>query len=170
MSFPYQIRSFEDYLEQYKISIEEPEKFWGGVASHFTWKKKWDKVLEWNFKEPEIKWFSGARLNITENCLDRHLAEKGDQPAIIWEPNDPTEAHRVLTYKELHFKVCQFATVLKNNGVKKADRICIYMPMVPELAIAVLACARIGAIHSVVFGGFSFKSLSDRIQDADCSI
>ncbi len=126
--------------------------------------------MDWNFSDPMVKWFSGARMNITENCLDRHLAQGGDRPAIIWEPNDPKEEYRVLTYRELHFKVCQFATVLKNNGVKKGDRICIYMPMVPELAIAVLACARLGAIHSVVFGGFSAQSISDRIQDADCSL
>ena len=170
MSFPYQIRSFEDYLEQYKISIEEPEKFWGGVASHFTWKKKWDKVLEWNFKEPEIKWFEGARLNITENCLDRHLADKADQPAIIWEPNDPEKKSRILTYKELYTAVCRFTQVLKNNGVQKGDRVCIYMPMIPELAIALLSCARLGAIHSVVFGGFSAQSIADRIEDAGCKV
>jgi len=170
MSYPSQIRSLEEYQSAYKKSVDDPEGFWAGIAEQFTWHRKWDKVLDWNFSEPKVKWFSGAKLNITENCLDRHLAEKSDQPAIIWEPNDPEEAYRVLTYKELHFKVCQFATVLKNNGVKKADRICIYMPMVPELAIAVLACARIGAIHSVVFGGFSAQSISDRIQDAQCNL
>jgi acetyl-CoA synthetase len=170
MSYPSQIRSLEEYQSAYKKSVDDPESFWAGIAEQFTWHRKWDRVLDWNFSEPKVKWFSGARLNITENCLDRHLAERGDQAAIIWEPNDPTEAHRVLTYKELHVKVCQFATVLKNNGVKKADRICIYMPMVPELAIAVLACARIGAIHSVVFGGFSAQSISDRIQDAQCNL
>jgi len=170
MSYPYQIKSLEEYQSLYKQSVEDPEGFWAGIASHFTWHRKWDKVLDWNFKDPDIKWFSGARLNITENCLDRHLAERGDQPAIIWEPNDPEEDYRVLSYKELHFKVCQFASVLKNNGAKKGDRICIYMPMVPELAIAVLACARIGAIHSVVFGGFSAQSIADRIQDAQCNL
>ena len=164
------IRSFEDYQEKYKQSVEAPEEFWAGIAENFQWKKKWDKVLDWNFKEPDIKWFAGAKLNITENCLDRHLEEKGDQPAIVWEPNDPEEHHRVLTYKQLHQKVCLFANVLKNNGAKKGDRICIYMPMVPELAIAVLACARIGAIHSVVFGGFSAQSIADRIQDANCTL
>jgi acetyl-CoA synthetase len=132
--------------------------------------KKWDKVLDWNFKEPKIKWFEGAKLNITENCLDRHLETLGDKPAIIWEPNDPQKIIALLTYKQLHDKVCQFANVLKNNGAKKGDRICIYMPMVPELAIAVLACARIGAIHSVVFGGFSAQSIADRIKDAECNI
>jgi acetyl-CoA synthetase len=170
MSFPYQIRSFEDYLEQYKNSIEQPEKFWGAVAENFTWKKKWDKVLDWNFKEPRVRWFEGARLNITENCLDRHLADKGAQPAIIWEPNDPAQKNRVLTYKELYTEVCRFVQVLKNNGVQKGDRVCIYMPMIPELAIAVLACARMGAIHSVVFGGFSAQSIADRIEDAACKI
>ncbi len=170
MDYPYQIKSLEDYRSAYKQSVEDPEGFWAGVAAHFSWHRKWDKVLEWNFSDPKVKWFAGARLNITENCLDRHLKERGDQPAIVWEPNDPTEDHRVLTYKELHFKVCQFAHVLKNNGAKKGDRICIYMPMVPELAIAVLACARIGAIHSVVFGGFSAQSISDRIQDAECNV
>jgi acetyl-CoA synthetase len=164
------ISSFEEYQQVYKQSVEQPEQFWAGIAENFYWRKKWDKVLEWNFKEPRVKWFQGAKLNITENCLDRHLDTLGDKPAIIWEPNDPTENHRVLTYKQLHDKVCQFANVLKNNGAKKGDRICIYMPMVPELAIAVLACARIGAIHSVVFGGFSAQSIADRIKDAECNI
>jgi acetyl-CoA synthetase len=170
MSFPYQIKSFEDYLEQYKISIEQPEKFWAGVAENFTWKKKWDKVLEWNFKEPRVRWFEGAKLNITENCLDRHLADKTSQPAIIWEPNDPAQKNRILSYRELYISVCRFVQVLKNNGVRKGDRVCIYMPMIPELAIAVLACARMGAIHSVVFGGFSAQSIADRIEDAKCKV
>jgi acetyl-CoA synthetase len=168
--YPYQIRSIEQYHTDYKKSVEDPEGFWGDVASHFQWQRKWDKVLDWNFTEPAVRWFEGAKLNITENCLDRHLAERGDQPAIIWEPNDPEEDYRILSYRELHFKVCQFANVLKNNGLKKGDRVCIYMPMVPELAIAVLACARIGVIHSVVFGGFSAQSIADRIQDAQCSL
>lgn len=170
MSYPYQIKSFEEYEAAYKKSVEEPEKFWAEIAENFQWHRKWDKVLEWNFTEPKIKWFDGAKLNITENCLDRHLATKANDAAIIWEPNNPDESSVTITYKELHFKVCQFANVLKNNGAKKGDRICIYMPMVPELAIAVLACARIGAIHSVVFGGFSAQSISDRIQDAQCNI
>ncbi|WP_304066211.1 acetate--CoA ligase [Pedobacter glucosidilyticus] len=164
------IKSFEDYQKVYQHSVEQPEQFWDTVASSFLWKKKWNKVLDWNFKEPDINWFVGGKLNITENCLDRHLADKGDQPALIWEPNDPEEHHRAFTYKQLHQKVCLFANVLKNNGAKKGDRICIYMPMVPELAVAVLACARIGAIHSVVFGGFSAQSIADRIQDANCNI
>ncbi|HET8829743.1 MAG TPA: acetate--CoA ligase [Pelobium sp.] len=168
MSFT--ITSFDEYKEAYQKSVEQPEAFWAEIAENFTWKKKWDKVLDWNFKEPKIEWFKGAKLNITENCLDRHLKDKADQPAIIWEANDPHEHHRVLTYKQLHEKVCLFANVLKSNNVKKGDRVCIYMPMVPELAIAVLACARIGAIHSVVFGGFSAQSIADRINDAQCEM
>jgi acetyl-CoA synthetase len=170
MSYPYQIKTLEEYRSAYQKSIADPEGFWAGIASHFSWRRPWDNVLDWNFKEPRVRWFDGAQLNITENCLDRHLAERGDKPAIIWEPNDPEEHYRVLTYKELHAKVCQFANVLKNNGAKKGDRVCIYMPMVPELAIAVLACARIGVIHSVVFGGFSAQSIADRILDAQCSL
>jgi len=164
------IKSIEEYNDVYRRSVEQPEEFWAGIAENFYWRKKWDKVLEWNFKEPKIKWFQGAKLNITENCLDRNLAALGDKPAIIWESNDPHENHRILTYRQLYDKVCQFANVLKNNGAKKGDRICIYMPMVPELAIAVLACARIGAVHSVVFGGFSAQSIADRINDAQCNI
>jgi len=164
------ITSFEEYQQAYQKSVEQPEEFWADIAGNFQWRKPWLKVLEWNFTEPNIKWFRGAKLNITENCLDRHLAKLGDKPAIMWEPNDPNEDHRVLTYRQLYDKVCQFANVLKNNGAKKGDRICIYMPMVPELAIAVLACARIGAIHSVVFGGFSAQSIADRIKDATCNL
>jgi len=167
MSYPYQIRSLEQYRADYQRSLEDPETFWLGIAEHFTWKKKWDKVLQWNFTEPRVRWFEGAQLNITENCIDRHLADKGDQPAIIWEPNDPTERTRVVTYNILHKRVCQFAQVLRNNGVKKGDRVCIYMGMVPELAYAVLGCARIGAIHSVIFGGFSAQSIADRLADAN---
>jgi acetyl-CoA synthetase len=166
MSDFFEIRNLSDYHTAYKESIEHPETFWAGIAEHFTWKKKWDKVLEWDFKEPTVKWFQGAQLNITENCLDRHLEKNGDTPAIIWESNDPDEHHRVLTYKELHFKVVQFANVLKNNGVKKGDRVCIYMGMIPELAVAVLGCARVGAIHSVIFGGFSAQAIADRLEDA----
>jgi len=165
----FKIDTFEQYQSIYAHSIAAPEAFWASVAENFLWKRKWDKVLEWNFHEPQIKWFEGAQLNITENCLDRHLPAKANQPAIIWEPNNPKEAHRVLTYQELYEQVCAFAHVLQRNGVKKGDRICIYMPMVPELAIAVLACARIGAIHSVVFGGFSAQSIADRIIDAQCA-
>ena len=166
MSYPYQLHSFDQYKAAYKKSVEDPEGFWADIASHFTWIKKWDAVLEWDFKDYNVNWFKGAKLNITENCLDRHLTTMGNKPAIIWEPNDPEEHHRVLTYRELHFKVVQFCNVLKNNGVKKGDRVCIYMGMVPELAIAVLACARMGAIHSVIFGGFSAQSIADRLWDA----
>lgn len=164
------ISSIEEYKSEYKKSVEQPENFWAEIAGNFIWKKKWDSVLKWDFNNYNVNWFLNGKLNITENCLDRHLATKANQPAIIWEPNNPRETPITLTYKELHEKVCAFANVLKNNGGKKGDRICIYMPMVPELAIAVLACARIGAIHSVVFGGFSFNSLADRIHDADCNL
>ncbi len=166
MSYPYQIQSIDQYKAAYQKSIEDPETFWAEIAENFTWRKKWDTVLDWNFTEPKVEWFKGGKLNITENCLDRHIATKGDQPALIWEPNAPDEQHRTLSYKKLLEKVCQFAHVLKNNGVKKGDRVCIYMGMIPELAIAVLACARIGAIHSVVFGGFSAQSIADRLDDA----
>ena len=167
MDYPFQITSYEAYEAAYKKSVAEPEQFWNDIAEQFLWRKKWDKVLEWNFKQPDIKWFLNGKLNITENCLDRHLADLSDRPAIMWEPNGVTEANRVITYGELHSKVSQFAHVLRNNGVKKGDRICIYMGMIPELPIAMLACARIGAIHSVIFGGFSAQSISDRLQDAN---
>jgi acetyl-CoA synthetase len=166
MNYPYQIKSLEGYHEAYKRSIENPAAFWSEIAENFVWQKKWDNVLDWNFKDPKIEWFKGGKLNITENCLDRHLEKSGDTPAIIWEPNDPEEHHRIITYKQLHLKVCQFAQVLLNNGVQKGDRVCVYMGMIPELAIAVLACARIGAIHSVIFGGFSAQSIADRLEDA----
>lgn len=164
-----QISTFEEYKAEYKRSVEQPEQFWSEVAEDFEWKKKWNTVLDGNFEQVNIKWFDGAELNITENCLDRNLKEKGNQTAIIWEPNDPNEKFRTLTYKELHAEVCRFANALKNLGVNKGDRICIYMPMIPEGAIAMQACARIGAIHSVVFAGFSAASLIDRINDSQCS-
>jgi acetyl-CoA synthetase len=166
MSYPYQIKSFEAYKEAYQESVDDPETFWGNIADNFVWRKKWDKVLNWNFKEPKIEWFAGAKLNITENCIDRHLPHMADKPAIIWEPNNPEDRVRVVTYARLHKRVCQFAQVLKNIGVQKGDRVCIYMGMVPELAYAVLGCARIGAIHSVIFGGFSAQSIADRLEDA----
>ncbi len=166
MSYPYQIKTPDEYQSAYRKSVNDPEGFWADIASNFYWRKRWDKVLDWNFKDPSIKWFSGGKLNITENCLDRHLGSIGNKPAIIWEPNDPEEHHRVITYRDLHHKVVQFANVLRNNGVKKGDRVCLYMGMVPELAISVLACARIGAVHSVIFGGFSAQSIADRLQDA----
>ena len=164
------INSLKEYNEAYEKSISNPEEFWEAKAKKFIWHKKWNKVLTWDFNKPEIRWFEGGKLNITENCLDRNLQEKGGQIAIKWIANNPNEANQTLTYNELFNKVCLFANVLKKNGAQKGDRICLYMPMVPELAIAVLACARIGAIHSVVFAGFSAKSLSDRINDANCNI
>lgn len=166
MSYPYQIKSMEEYKEAYQKSIEQPEEFWSDVANHFYWRKKWDKVVEWNFTDPDVKYFINGKLNITENCIDRHLENLGDKPAIIWEPNNPEDRVRVVTYTRLHKRVCQFAQVLVNNGVKKGDRVCIYMGMVPELVYAVLGCARIGAIHSVIFGGFSAQSIADRLEDA----
>ncbi|MFM9052265.1 MAG: acetate--CoA ligase [Bacteroidota bacterium] len=164
------IESFAEYEETYRKSVEKPEEFWSEIASDFQWRERWNNVLEWNFKGPDMKWFAGGKLNITENCLDRHLEKHGDRVAFIWEPNDPSAESRTITYRQLHRDVCKFANVLKNNGGKKGDRICIYMPMIPEAVIAMLACARIGAIHSVVFAGFSAQSLSDRIQDADCNM
>ncbi len=166
MSYPYQIKSLEEYNKHYKLSVDEPEKFWGEIANQFVWKKKWDHVLNWDFKNPTINWFEGGKLNITENCLDRHLWDKADVPAIVFEANNPNEEKVVFTYQQLFDQVNQFANVLKNNGVKKGDRVCIYMGMIPELAIATLACARIGAIHSVIFGGFSAQAIADRLDDA----
>ena len=166
MSYPFQITSQEQYEMAYRVSVNEPEEFWASVAQDFLWRKKWDKVLEWNFKEPNIKWFQGGKLNITENCIDRHLRTMGEKPAFIWEPNNPEDRVRVVTYNRLHKRVCQVAQMLKNNGVKKGNRVCIYMGMVPELVYAILGCARIGAIHSVIFGGFSAQSIADRLEDA----
>jgi acetyl-CoA synthetase len=164
------ITSIIEHKNELEESIKYPKKFWSEKANSFKWHKKWDKVLEWDFKKPDVKWFLGGRLNITENCLDRHLLKRSNQIAIKWVPNNPNESAINLTYLQLHEKVCQFSNVLINNGIKKGERVCLYMPMVPELTIAVLACARIGAIHSVVFAGFSAKSLSDRINDADCKV
>ncbi|MEO5643754.1 MAG: acetate--CoA ligase [Bacteroidia bacterium] len=163
------ILTFEQYQSEYKKSIEDPEEFWAEIASEFTWHKRWDKVLEWNFEQPDIKWFIGGKFNITENCLDRHLEKRGEQVAFYFEANDPKEKTRAITYRELHEEVCRFANVLKSKGIKKGDRVCLYMPMIPELTIAVLACARIGAIHSVVFAGFSANSIAGRIQDSECA-
>jgi len=164
------INSKEEYNSEYKRSVENPELFWATIAKSFYWYKNWDRVLNWNFDEPNVKWFEGGKLNITENCLDRHLKRRGDQIAISWVPNDVNDVVKNLTYNQLHKEVCKFSNVLRSNGAKKGDRICLYMPMVPELAIAVLACARIGAVHSVVFAGFSAQSLEDRINDASCKI
>jgi acetyl-CoA synthetase len=166
MSYPFQLKTLDEYQSAYAKSLEDPEAFWAEVAESFTWKKKWDKVVEWNFKEPKIEWFRSAKLNITENCIDRHLEHNGDTIALIWEGNDPSEAVRTFTYRELYKEVCTLANALKANGIKKGDRVCIYMGMIPELTFAVLACARIGAIHSVIFGGFSAQSISDRLHDA----
>ncbi|HET6245738.1 MAG: acetate--CoA ligase [Bacteroidetes bacterium] len=164
------IENIDDYYKAYNKSIDQPEAFWEEVAESFTWRKKWDKVLEWDFENPDIKWYKGAKLNFTENCLDRHLQNKWDQIAIIWEPNEPDEEGRKITYKELYSMVCRFSNCLKKQGVKKGDRVCIYMPMIPELAVALLACARIGAVHSVVFAGFSANSIAERINDSQCSL
>lgn len=166
----YRIKNIEDYKSEYSKSVSDPEAFWAEKASEFSWRKKWDQVLEWNFSQPDVKWFLNGKLNITENCLDRHLQRLGDQPAIVWEPNDPNDTQRTLSYKDLYKEVCRFSNVLRKNGVRKGDRVCLYMPMVPELAIAVLACARIGAVHSVVFAGFSAMSLADRINDAGAKV
>ncbi|MBT6879993.1 MAG: AMP-binding protein, partial [Gammaproteobacteria bacterium] len=161
----------EQYDEMYQRSVNDPEDFWAEQASSYlTWFKPWDKTLDWSFKEDlHIDWFKGGKLNASYNCLDRHLAERGDQVAIIWESDDPNE-DRKITYAELHAEVSKFANVLKDRGVKKGDRVSIYMPMIPEAAVAMLACTRIGAMHSVVFGGFSPDALRDRIQDSDCQI
>lgn len=166
----YQVKSFEHYLDLYQQSIENPEAFWAEVADTFQWRKKWDKVLDWNFNEPNVKWFLNAKFNITENCIDRHLAENANKTALLWEPNDPKEKHRKISYGQLHTEVCKLANLLKHHGVKKGDRVAIYMPMIPELAFSVLACARIGAVHSVVFAGFSAHALADRINDAEAKL
>lgn len=166
----YRIQSAEDYQEQYQKSIEQPEKFWEEIAETFVWKKKWNKVLEWDFQNPSIKWFEGGKLNITENCLDRHLEKRGNKIALVWEPNDPKEKFVRLTYRELYREVCKFANVLKAHGIKKGDPVAIYMPMIPQLTIALLACARIGAVHTVVFAGFSAHSLADRIKDCSAKM
>ena len=167
----YHIKHLEEYYQVYRKSIREPENFWEEVAEeHFLWRKKWDTVLEWDFTKPEIKWFQGAQLNITENCIDRHLATRANKTAILFEPNNPNEAAEHITYQQLSERVNQFANVLKANNVGKGDRVCIYVPMIPELAIATLACARIGAIHSVVFAGFSSTALATRINDSDCKM
>ena len=162
----------EQYASMYQQSVEDPAKFWGEQAEKYlTWSKKWDNVLDWSFDESDIhiRWFEGAKLNVSENCLDRHLETRGDQVAIIWEGDSPDE-DRKITYKELHEEVCKFANVLKSRGVKKGDRVSLYLPMIPEAAVAMLACARLGAVHSIVFGGFSPDALRDRIQGAECGV
>ena len=159
------------YQAMYRRSIEDPEGFWADMAEeHVDWFRKWDKVADWTFGgDVGIRWFDGAKVNVAHNCLDRHLAERGDKPAILWEGDSPGEERRI-TFRELHAEVCRFANVLKSKGVEKGDRVCVYMPMVPEAAVAMLACARIGAVHSVVFGGFSPDALRDRILDSDCRV
>ncbi|MBK6904384.1 MAG: acetate--CoA ligase [Saprospirales bacterium] len=164
------IKTWDEYQSAYRQSVEDPEGFWAGLAETFSWRRKWDKVLDWNFKDPKIEWFAGGKLNITENCLDRHLETRGDQAAFIWEPNDPATPSRTITYRQLYHEVCKTANALKANGIKKGDRVCFYMPMIPQLAIGILACARIGAVHSVVFAGFSASALADRIKDATCKM
>ena len=169
MKVPYQIQNLEQYHRNYQQSIENPQEFWGDVASHFDWHEPWNSVVNSDFSNAKTTWFEGAKLNITENCIDRHLEKRGQQAAIIFEPNDPQKPSQTLTYQELHDRVAEFATVLTNIGIQQGDRVCIYMGMIPELAIAVLACARIGAIHSVIFGGFSAQSIADRVIDAEAS-
>ncbi len=167
----YHIKNLEEYFQVYRKSVLDPETFWGEIAEeNFLWRKPWEKVLDYDLNKPEITWYKGAKLNITENCIDRHLYARGEKTAIIFEPNNPDEKAQHITYKELHNRVCRFANVLKDNGIKKGDRVCVYLPMIPELAISILACARIGAIHSVVFAGFSAKALSTRINDCDCKM
>ncbi len=167
----YHIKNFPEYFHEYRKSVRNPELFWEEIAEeHFLWRKRWNNVLSWDFTKPEVKWFEGAKLNITENCIDRHLYTNGDKTAIIFEPNDPNEEAEHISYKELHARVNQMANVLKSKGIKKGDRVCIYLPMIPELAISLLACARIGAIHSVVFAGFSSTALATRINDSDCKM
>lgn len=161
------IQTLSGYMHEYQKSVLQPEAFWSRVAESFHWKKKWDQVVDWNFDEPKVNWFVNGKLNITENILDRHLYTHGDRTAIIWEPNDPNEKARTLTYRDLYEQVNQFANALKAKGIRKSDRVVIYMPMVPEVAVAMLACARIGAIHSIVFAGFSSNALTDRINDCE---
>jgi acetyl-CoA synthetase len=164
------ISSFVDYFQQYHESVTDPEGYWAKIAGTFNWHKKWDKVLDWNFTEPKIEWFKNGKLNITENIFERNLPARKDQVALIWEPNDPKEPEMRITYGELFEKVCVFANALKKSGIGKGDRVAIYLPMVPELPVAMLACARIGAIHSIVFAGFSANSLADRINDSECKM
>ena len=166
----HRLTTLDEYHRAYQQSVEQPEAFWAAQAEGFTWRRRWDQVLTWNFEEPAVRWFSGGQLNITENCLDRHLATRGDQTALLFEPNSPDQPPLSLTYRQLHAAVCRFANVLKAYGVQKGDRVCLYMPMVPELAVGVLACARIGAVHSVVFAGFSANALADRINDATARV
>ena len=165
----YSIGSLEQYFKVYRKSINKPKKFWAKIAeNNFTWYQKWDKVVEFDMQKAEFTWYKNAKLNITKNCIDRHLANKGDETAIIFEPNDPNEESKHYTYNELYAEVSKMTNVLRDQGVEKGDRVCIYLPMIPELAFSILACARMGAIHSVVFGGFSSNALAARINDCTC--
>ncbi len=167
----YHIKNLEEYFQVYRRSVRNPENFWEEIAEeHFLWRKRWNNVLSWDFTKPEVKWFEGAELNITENCIDRHLVTRGEKTAILFEPNNPDEAAEHITYRDLYKRVNKLANVLKAKGIKKGDRVCIYLPMIPELAVSLLACARIGAIHSVVFAGFSSTALATRINDAECKM
>tara|TARA_Y100000385_G_C13079758_1_gene633255 strand:+ start:191 stop:2089 length:1899 start_codon:yes stop_codon:yes gene_type:complete len=164
------IKSYKEYQDKYTQSIEQPQEFWSEIANKFTWKKKWDTTLEWNFSEPRVNWFKEGELNITESLLDRHLEHNGDQIAFHWEANDPTAPNKSITYLELYEEVCKFSNALRESGIKKGDRVCIYMPMVLESVIAILACARVGAVHSIIFAGFSSNALADRINDAQAKL
>ena len=164
------IKTLSEYFKKYELSEKDPEKFWSQIADSFLWKKKWDNVLESDFENADFRWFKNAQLNITENIFERNLSERGDKTAIIWEPNDPSESPIYLSYKELYEQTCTFSNALRSKGIKKGDRVIIYMPMVPEAAIAMLACARVGAVHSVVFAGFSAASLADRINDCEAKM
>ncbi|MCK5080173.1 MAG: AMP-binding protein, partial [Bacteroidales bacterium] len=164
------ITSLMEYFQKYQESVDNPEGFWANIADDYIWRKKWDKVLEWNFTEPNVNWFVNGKLNITENIFERNLPHRKDQTALLWEPNDPKEEAISITYGELYEKVSQFANAMKNLGVKKGDRVSLYLPMILELPIAMLACARIGAIHSIVFAGFSANALADRINDSLCNL
>ena len=167
----YRIKNLEHYFKMYKKSIRNPRKFWSKIADkNFLWDQKWDKVLEFDMQEANFKWFVNAKVNITTNCIDRHLAERGEKPAILFEPNDPNEPSETISYTDLYHRVARLANVLRDQGIQKGDRVCIYLPMIPELAIAVLACARIGAIHSVVFAGFSAAAVAARIQDCEAKM
>ncbi|MDP4666280.1 MAG: AMP-binding protein, partial [Flavobacteriaceae bacterium] len=167
----YHIQSYQQYEKARQEAQLNPELFWDKIAQdNFIWKKPWHTTLNYDFSKPEVKWFEGGQLNITENCLDRHLKDRAQQTAIIFEPNDPHSKTEHLSYQDLHQRVCKFANVLQSNGIEKGDRVCLYLPMIPELAVAVLACARIGAIHSVVFAGFSAAALATRIIDCDAKL
>jgi acetyl-CoA synthetase len=167
----YHIKHLEEYFQVYNKSVNDPETFWGEIAEeNFIWHKKWDRILSWDFTKPEVKWFEGAKLNITENCLDRHLITRAEKTAILFEPNDPNEEAQHITYRILYERVCRMANVLKDQGIQKGDRVCIYLPMIPEMIYSVLACARVGAVHSVIFAGFSATAISTRINDCECKM